>query len=325
MSLRQSSRFDLLGLGCAAVDEMLYVERYPPADAKVRVMRRERRCGGLTAAALIAAQHLGASCAYAGVLGFDDSSEFVLESLKRTGVNLAWVTQRRGASPVRSTIIVDEHAQSRNVFYSDAGVLGAHPSRPPAEIIRKARVLLVDRFGVRGMVRAARCARRSGVSVVGDFENHRWPRFAELFALVDHVIVSAAFAAALTGERRPDRAAQKLWSGYRAKRLSRQAVVVTCGAEGCFFLGSNRPRPGYQPAFKVEARDTTGCGDVFHGAYAAALARGQSLEERIRFASAAAALKAAHPQGRMAAFRDIEKLCGPPAGRSAHRPLAKPD
>jgi sugar/nucleoside kinase (ribokinase family) len=43
--------------------------------------------------------------------------------------------------------------------------------------------------------------------------------------------------------------------------------------------------------------DTTGCGDVFHGAYASALARGLSLAERVRFAAAAAALKATRPGG----------------------------
>jgi sulfofructose kinase len=55
--------------------------------------------------------------------------------------------------------------------------------------------------------------------------------------------------------------------------------------------------PKYQPAFRVKAVDTTGCGDVFHGAYAFALARGMALEERIRLAAATAALKATQPGG----------------------------
>jgi len=56
-------------------------------------------------------------------------------------------------------------------------------------------------------------------------------------------------------------------------------------------------RPDYQPAYRVQVMDTTGCGDVFHGAYASALVRGLELPERIRFASAAAALKATQPGG----------------------------
>ncbi|MBN2129460.1 MAG: hypothetical protein JW741_08180, partial [Sedimentisphaerales bacterium] len=66
--------FDVLGLGYTAVDDLLYVESYPPADNKARVRHRERHCGGLTATALVAAARLGARCMYAGVLGNDELS-----------------------------------------------------------------------------------------------------------------------------------------------------------------------------------------------------------------------------------------------------------
>jgi sulfofructose kinase len=73
-------------------------------------------------------------------------------------------------------------------------------------------------------------------------------------------------------------------------------VIVTCGSDGCWSVSAGAEAgPRHHPAFAVEAMDTTGCGDVFHGAYAAALARGDSLEERIRFAAGAAALKATQP------------------------------
>ena len=67
-----SDGYDVLGLGSVAVDDLLYVPHYPPADAKLQVRRRERQCGGLTATALVAAARLGARCAYAGVLGEDE-------------------------------------------------------------------------------------------------------------------------------------------------------------------------------------------------------------------------------------------------------------
>lgn len=53
----------------------------------------------------------------------------------------------------------------------------------------------------------------------------------------------------------------------------------------------------HQPAFPVEVIDTTGCGDVFHGAYAAALAWGDSLPKRVVLASATAAIKATRRGG----------------------------
>ena len=65
-------RWDVLGVGCATVDDLLYVAAYPPADAKVPVLRRQRQCGGLVATALVAAARQGARCAYGGALGPDD-------------------------------------------------------------------------------------------------------------------------------------------------------------------------------------------------------------------------------------------------------------
>src|SRR6185503_2962234 len=123
MALRK--QFDVIGLGCAAVDDILYVEQYPRADVKIRVLRRERHCGGLTATALVAAARLGAKCAFAGTLGFDEGSEFVLETFRREGVNTRHAVRRQGAMPVRSVVIVDEQRRTRNVFAYVDEVIGA--------------------------------------------------------------------------------------------------------------------------------------------------------------------------------------------------------
>lgn len=284
-------RFDVLGLGSTAVDDILYVPSYPLADSKVEVRERERHCGGLTATALVAAARLGARAAYAGTLGDDADSRFVLQTLRRERVNVRHVVPKAGAGPIRSVIVVDETRRTRNIFYSTQGAWGAHPRLPAKEVIQSARVLLVDRFGIPGMIRAARLARAAGIPVVADFESSHLPRFAELLALSDHLILSENFARRITRTRDARTAARKLWSADRA------AIVITCGAKGCWYLGGGMKAPSRWPAFQVETRDTTGCGDVFHGAYAAALARGAGMDERLRIASAAAALKATRHGG----------------------------
>ena len=281
-----TKHFDVLGLGCTAVDDILYVPAYPPADGKVEVRLRERHCGGLTATALVAAARLGASCAFAGTLGRDAESKFVLGVLNREGIDTRHVVTRENAGPIRSVIVVDETRRTRNIFYDASNALGADPRLPSKAVILSSRVLIVDRFGIPGMIRAARIARAACIPVVADFESRHLPRFAELLELSDHLIVSETFAGALTRARTPSAAAIKLFN------RGRSVVVVTCGAKGCWFLDREMKRPGHLPAFRVPAIDTTGCGDVFHGAYAAALARGAELTVRLRFASAAAAIKA---------------------------------
>jgi ribokinase len=206
-------------------------------------------------------------------------------------VDVRRVVRRDGAGPVHSTIIVEEGRGTRTIFNDSSRVLGADPERPPRRFIESARVLLVDRFGMPGMIRAARMAREAGIPVVADFESSRTPGFAELLGLVDHLILSSDFASALTGAVAPSAAAGALW------REGRSVVVVTWGDAGCWAVDGPGAPARHIPAFKVKAVDTTGCGDVFRGAYAAALARGLGLEERLRFASAAAALKATRRGG----------------------------
>ncbi|MBN2476236.1 MAG: hypothetical protein JXB62_16610 [Pirellulales bacterium] len=286
-----SPRFDVLGLGVVAVDDLLYVDEYPPADGKVRVRRRERQCGGLTGTALVAAARLGSRCSYAGRLGDDELSCFVMDRFREEGIDLTYRVRCDEAWPGHSTIIVDQRHKTRTVFSSLDGAVAADPSRPEAELIRAAGVLLIDHHGLEGTLRAVQIARQSGVGVVADFERDPGPPFDEVLALTDHLILSEQFARRLTGVQDPARAAEQLW------RPDRRAVVVTGGSRGCWYVGPDAAQTRHFPAFSVEVVDTTGCGDVFHGAYASALAGAKDLYERIAVASAAAALKATRPGG----------------------------
>lgn len=283
------ARYDVLGLGCVAVDDLLYVANYPEPETKVQVRRRERQCGGLTATALVAAARLGARCAFGGVLGDDTDSRFVLETFRREAIDTEPMVRRAEARPIRSTIIVDEGRQTRTILYDLAGATGADPHLPAEDVIRSARVLFVDHYGIEGMVRAARIARAAARAVVADLERSDWPGFGELLALVDHLIIAQPFAARITGCSEPTAAIEALWTAER------QVVVVTCGEAGGYYRDAHAAVVRSYAAFPVAVVDTTGCGDVFHGAYAAALVRGASLEDRLRFAAAAAALKATQP------------------------------
>lgn len=295
-------RFDVLGFGAVAVDELLFVDAYPAAEQKVRVNVRLRQCGGLTGTALVAASRLGARCAYVGRLGDDELSQEVAACLAREGIELAHCVRRPDARPAQSIIIVDQQRKTRTIFASLAGAIGPDAALPAADLIRLARVLLVDHHGLEGTLRAVRIGREAGVAVVADLERDPGPPFEAILGLVDHLVLSERFARQLTGRHNPARAAAALW------RPDRRAVVVTCGAAGCWYVG---PEYGGQarhcPAFPVEVVDTTGCGDVFHGAYAAGLARGMDLAQCVDCASAAAALKATRPGGQ-AGIPDREAL-----------------
>lgn len=282
---REPGMIDVLGLGIVTVDDFLYVPAYPSADAKVRITRRLRQCGGLTGTALVAAARQGAHAAYAGCLGDDELSDFIRENFRTEGIDTSHVDASRKSRPIHSTIVVDESAGTRAILFQMPDDLAFGGEWPPRSVIQSARVLFVDHYDAERTLRAATIARASDIPVVADFERDEGPRFADLLDVADHLILSRTFAHKITGESEPSAMIARLWNHGRS------TVVVTCGEDGCWHADSSNPAV-HLPAFRVKALDTTGCGDVFHGAYAASLARGESIDRRIACASAAAAIKA---------------------------------
>ncbi len=312
MSAPDPKQFDVLGLGCAAVDDLLYVPRFPGVDEKVQVERSVRRFGGLTGMALVAAARAGARCAYAGCLGEDELSRYVAAHLQQEGVDVSLSPRLPQARVVHSTVVVSNDSGSRNIFFEGSGLIGAHDTQPADHIIRNSRVLFIDQWGMAGNLRAARVARSAGVAVVADIEDARSPLFQDVLDLVDHLILGERFARKISGASDAAAAARTLW------RPGRAVVIVTCGGTGCWSMSAETSlTPAHHPAFPVKATDTTGCGDVFHGAYAASLARGDALRIRIQFASAAAALKAQDGETpRLAAIQTfLRAQSAPPAPR----------
>lgn len=296
-----TKNIDVLGLGCATVDDVLYVESFPPPDSKARVQQRLRRFGGLTGSALVAAARLGARCGYAGCLGTDDLSVEVAENFRREGIDTSHAPRLPEARVIHSTVVISQDSGGRNVFYHVNGMVGAHPSLPADEVIAQSKVVFIDQYGMPGNLRVLEKARAFGVPVVADFEDEVAPPFREVLQAVDHLILSEEFARRLTGETTAPDAALALWRPRRA------TVVVTCGRDGSWSMsGHTEKKPRRHRAFPVRAANTNGCGDVFHGAYAFRLACGDSLDQRIRFASAAAAVKA--EQSEIPRLRSVESL-----------------
>jgi sulfofructose kinase len=288
INMTVNPRWDVLGIGSMAVDDLVFLPKYPEQDTKNEISHSERHGGGLTATALVAAVRLGARAAFAGVLGTDDLSKWAEDDLARDGVDVSLVVHHPDAKVIHAVIIVEQEQHSRTILYQLNGRAGADDELPSAEVIQAAGVLFVDDFGVKGNLRAVGIARAADVPVVADFE--REPPM-NLINMVDHLIVGARFAQRVTGAASPEAAARALWHSEHA------AVVVTMGEAGAWMLDA-RGELQHQPAFPVQAVDTTGCGDVFHGAYAWGLTRGLDLGARVRIASAAAALKATQPGGR---------------------------
>ena len=280
----QAKTWDVLGFGAIAVDDFLYVDEYPAPDTKVRVQSRERHGGGLCATALIAAAKLGARCAFAGVLDTDELSQFSLRELKKYGLDCSQVLAARDARPAHSTIIVDENG-TRTIFSDSSGLTPFPKSHITAHLLQNARVVFLDHTASENGALITSIAQAHSVPSVADIERNA-PHLGDWIEAVDHLIVSEKFAREWTQSTNAIIAVQNLGE-------SRRLAVVTCGENGCVACGEETSQQVLAvPAYRVNVVDTTGCGDVFHGAYAAELARGSDLETRLQIASALAAHKA---------------------------------
>src|SRR4051812_7521248 len=123
--------FDVIGIGCASVDDLLYVDVHPGVDGKAPVRRAVRAYGGLIGTALVAAARLGARCAYAGRLGTDPASTAVAENFRRAGVDTALAPVDAAHRVIASTIVVSAAPSGRAIYYAAEGAIGAHDSLPP--------------------------------------------------------------------------------------------------------------------------------------------------------------------------------------------------
>ncbi len=287
----EGPRFDVLGWGAVAVDDLIYVDRHPAPDTKVIVQEELRQGGGLTATALVAVARLGGRAAYAGVLGDDELSRYTVRELEREGVDCSLVLRRQGAGPIHARVIVDRSTGGRCILANRSRCVERPLEEITEALIRFGRILFVDSIAAMSGLYGAKLARALGVPVVADIE-HTHEAARALAETVDHLIINQEVAAALTGQGDPAEAVRALAGGGHYT-----CAVVTAGARGAWYSIRGGP-VGHQKAFSVPVVDTTGCGDVFHGTYALCLARGLPLPEAICYASAAAALKATRPGGR---------------------------
>jgi sugar/nucleoside kinase (ribokinase family) len=278
-------QFDVAGVGCVSIDDFLYVDAVQ-TDDQGRVQARDRQPGGNIATALVAAAALGARVAFVGRLSDQEDGALVRADLAAHGVDLQFALPDSEARPIRATIVVFQHGD-RFIAYDDATRIGLLPGDDVTPLLLS-RTVLLDTYALAPTV-AALGTDVSEISIVADVEGEV---DSDSLKKVQHLVLPMAFARRLTAESEPAAIVAALWNDQRS------TVVITDGADGVLFRDAGSADCRHQPSFEVPVVDTTGCGDVFHGAYAVALARGYDASERVRFAAAAGAICATGRGGR---------------------------
>ncbi|MFQ5865149.1 MAG: carbohydrate kinase family protein [bacterium] len=274
-------QFDIVGFGICTVDFLGLVSTYPEAGQKVLMEAFSKQGGGLTGTALAAAARLGAKAAYIGKLGKGEYSQFLLNEFQKEGVDVRHVIFEDGAQPPISFIHVDKASGERRItwYYKNIDI---KPTELNRTLIQNSRILFLDHFFTDAGLSAANWIKESGGCVVVDAERLE-ARFEEILHLSDYIIASSEFAAERTETNHPEKGAHLLQEKYGG------VLVVTAGERGAYCKTPETML--HQPAFAVQVVDTTGAGDVFHGAFMVGLLEHWPLQKILEFSAAVAALK----------------------------------
>ncbi len=286
--MRSQTAGRVVCVGHCNLDYVVSVAAIPKEPVKFRATDWREVGGGLAATASVAVARLGGGAVFCGRVGNDAVGEAIRAELEAEGVDTAWLRTLPGRSP-RSMVLVDAQGERLLATYAD-------PALPQdAEWLAPALdgVLLVDITWPQGAIRILDAARARGIASVVDADATTRTAAAdvrEILARGTHLVFSRAGLAQHSGER-------EIMPGLRAMRARAGAYVgVTDGASGYHWLEGDAL--SHLPAPKIITVDTNGAGDAFHGAFALALARGQSEAEAARFAILVATLKCTRPGGR---------------------------
>ena len=262
------------------------------------------------ASAIACCQRLGLRSKYIGTVGDDERGTIQLRSLVDEGINIDHVQMRPGCPNQSAYIIVDQRTGERTVFWRREDSLRIDPSQIEPEQITCARLLHIDGHDTAAVEHAARIARQDGMPVTVDVDTI-YHGFDGVLKHVDYLIASSEFPVQWTNERDPFRALELIQREY-----GMSVAAMTLGAYGA--LAYSEGRFHYSPAFVVNCVDTTGAGDIFHGAFCYAVLNRMSLEESLEFSNAMAALNCTvlGARGGIARVADARRLIAKAERRS---------
>jgi sugar/nucleoside kinase (ribokinase family) len=266
-------------------------QQYPQLDEKRPIEELCEQGGGQAATAAACVARLGGKVAFIGRVGSDAYGAKIIKSFTEAGVDISWGLEVvEGARSQFAFCVAEKGTGRRAIFWQPPDIEPLDPQRIDRRRATDTRAVLIDGHHVQAGIALATWCAEAGIPVVADLERAH-EGLEELFAIVSFPILPEDFALAWSGADDCDSAANFL------TKKTRGTLVITRGVQGSVAYTDHGRY--HQPAFEIEAVvDTTGAGDTYHGAFAYAIAQGQTLKEAMRFASATAALSCTALGGR---------------------------
>ena len=281
-------------LGAVFWESLFQVDHMPGRGTKLLPRDARQLASGMAPSAALTIARLGGDVALWTRIGDDPAGHGIRRDLQATGLDLNGLQKLSGLPSAFSSVLVDAQGE-RLVVPSFDPRLYQGADGLPLHAVRQASAVLADMRWPDGARALFTQARQDGVPAALDADVAPPADLRALMPLADHVLLSEDALRLLQPDTPPALALTTLAGELPTARV----LGVTLGAQGALVLENGMGAPLHVPGFPVTVCDTLNAGDVWHGAYAWALAQGLPLAERARLANAAAALKCQRPWGRL--------------------------
>jgi ribokinase len=283
---------NVTGLGQCALDNLFIIDSFPASDTKKEVMEWTVEGGGPVATALAAISRLGVSCKFFGITGDDEAGNKIAKSLIAENIDIKGLLKRSQSDSQVAFISVEQSTGKRTIFWKRPSAGPLMPDELPNDFLDGSDFLLLDGLMTEASLFAAERARGMSIPVMLD-AGRLHSGMTKLASMCDYVVASEEFAREYAGDSTSFSAEHAL---VKMKPFGAKAATVTLGSRGS--VTDCGDEVFHVPAFNVNAVDTTGAGDVFHGGYIYGLLQHWDIKRVVRFASAFAALKCRKLGGR---------------------------
>jgi len=258
------------------------VSIYPEEDSKCELMDLHIQCGGPASTALVTLSRLGIRTSFLGSISDDSRGIEIVKELKKEKVDSTLLKITPGYTSQFAFIAITEN-RNRTIFWHKGSVPHLGPRDVNLSPFSKAKILHLDSLMIDAARAAAQQAKHMDLTIVMDAGTMR-EGSQELASMVDILIASERFAEPLVGDIAPPEKALRV-----LHELGPKEVIITLGSKGS--IGLSGKTIYFQKAISIDAVDTTGAGDVYHGAYIYGLLQGWDMQKCMHFASVASAIK----------------------------------
>lgn len=272
----------VLGVGHCTLDYLGVVDRFVEPDFKKEFEQFSTQGGGAAATAVVALARWGVETAFVGKVGSDVRGDEIERTLAEEGVDTSALVHQEGGISQMSMILIEKSSGKKNTYVTRGTVEPLGKDEVPLSVLDGVSVLLCDCTHLEAELQLMRAAKERDITVVLDASDMT-ADLREAVAHTDYLVASERFASQFAGVGE----LESLCKALLEKGPSN--AIVTLGNEGSVGMSGDDRKLVRQPAYEdVTVFDTTGAGDIFHGAIIYALIQGWDLQKTLQFANAAA-------------------------------------